>query len=186
MFGLQKDELAALVGVTYLALRALFALGRVIWWYVADVRRIVSMRPWVPLLTGVAVALMAVALLSIATGLPRRRPHHGLLAAAFVGFLLGIAVDFVIHIRLWRPRTGSRRCASRGTGSNCCMARVGGLGAARAIVPREILAPGPARVARGVQGESADVRAEAATAVLHAIPEPADDDAEVPKAARAL
>ncbi len=189
MFGLEMGELAALVGATYLALRALFALGRVVWWYAADARRFIAMRLWVPVLTGVAVALMAVALLSFAIGWPLRGAFVvAYLAAAFVGFMLGIAVDFVILIRLWRlsdwlmslrvPRYREQLLYGDESTRLKAALQLTTLGPyARPARPELIAA---------FKDESAEVRAAAATAVLHAIPEPADDDPELPKAARLL
>jgi hypothetical protein len=189
MFGLENDELAALVGVTLLSLRVMQEVGKVIWWYVTDARRIVSPNFNLTLLTGGAVALMAIALVSIATGGPPRGFRTiAYMGAGVGGFILGSAFDFVLTIRLWRVSDWlTRRRIPRYREQ-----LLHGDSAVRLHAARQLASLGLyARVARpellaAFTDESADVRATAVEAVLYAIPEPPDDDADVPKAARAL
>src|SRR5207237_616387 len=56
MFGIEltRSEWAALVGVVFLLLRILFAVGRVVWWYATDSQRTPKHRPALPIVTGVA------------------------------------------------------------------------------------------------------------------------------------
>lgn len=189
MFGLQRDEQSAIAGATYLVLRIFFLLARSVWWYIADVRRIIIPRIWVPVLTGIAVAVMTDSLLSIATGWPLRGAFVvAYLAAALMGFFLGIAFDFVLHIRFWRlsdwlmslrvPRYREQLLYGDESARLKAALQLTTLGQYARPARPELLA--------AFKDESAEVRAAAATAVLHAIPEPADDDPEPPKAARLL
>ena len=189
MFGLAIGELAALVGATYLALRVFFAVAQILWWYVTDSRRIIKYPPWSVLVTGVAVALMVVGLLSIAIGgMPRGIRIVAYLATAVAGFIMGIMVDFVIHIRKWRvsdwlmslrvPHYREQLLYGDDSVRIGAAQRLTTLGAYARPARPELLA--------AFKDESADVRAAAATAVLYSTSEPADDDVEVPAAARAM
>src|SRR5688500_1867576 len=105
MFGIEltRSEGAGLIAVAYLVLRVLSGVGRVLGRYGPAVRRVVSPRPLLWLLSGVAGAAMVVALVSITTDWPARGFRvvvYGV--AAFAGFLLGIMFDMVIDLRLWR------------------------------------------------------------------------------------
>src|SRR5688572_28631855 len=105
MFGIEltRTDWAGLLALTYLALRVLFAVARVLWWYATDARRVAKMAPFLPLVTGVAVAALAAALLSSATDWPFRGAAvvaYGM--AALFGFFLGVMFDFVVDLRLWK------------------------------------------------------------------------------------
>ena len=170
-------------------LRVLAGVSKVLWSYVTDSARVVSPHVSLSLLTAIAVALLTVGLLSIATGgLPQlvRIPLY--LVTALVCLLFGIAFDVTVDIQLYRL-------------SNCLMAlRVPRyreqllhsdeqvrLKAAKQLVSLGWRA-GPARpeLLAAFPDESAEVRAAVASAVLVAIPDPPDDDEAVPKAARLL
>src|SRR5262245_31338910 len=189
MFGLGFDELAALAGVAFLTLRVLWAVARILWWYVADSRRVSKLHPLTPLLTGVAAALMMIGLQSIiGGGLPRGVRLFAYVVAGLLGFVLGLMLDFVIDVRFYRmsdwlmglhvPRF-RQQLLSGDTASRIHAARqIASLGA-RAIPARpELIA--------AFKDESAEVRAAAAQAALYSIPDPPDDDPELAKAARPL
>jgi HEAT repeat protein len=192
MFGLDltRSEWAGLVAVAFLFGRVLFSVGRVVWWYVADSRRMASPRFGVTLLCGVAVATMCVAIVSVATDWPAAGVHlfaYG--AAAVAGFLIGIMFDFVIEIRLWKvsnwlmslrvPQYRERFLHGDPAVRQGAAERLAGLGEYARPARPELLA-----ATRG--DESADVRAAAIQAVWLSTPiPPIDEDADLPKDARA-
>jgi HEAT repeat protein len=192
MFGLDltQSEWAGLVAVAFLFGRVLFAVGRVIWWYVTDARRVTSPHFGVTLLCGVAVATMCVAIVSVATDWPPTGLRlFAYCAAAFGGFLLGIMFDFVISIRLWKvsdwlmslrvPQYRERLLHGDPAVRQGAVERLAGLGPYARPARPELLAAVRA-------DESADVRATAIQAVWLSTPiPPTDEDADLPKEARA-
>ncbi|HJZ53338.1 MAG TPA: hypothetical protein VKE74_00175, partial [Gemmataceae bacterium] len=103
MFGfqLETDGWAAVVGATVL-------LGRVVYLLIQLVRRVTTDaepdRPFNALgmqLSGVAVATLAVAAVSLGTGgLPQNVRIPAYIALAIVGFFLGAIFDFILSFRL--------------------------------------------------------------------------------------
>jgi len=189
MFGLEKDEFAALAAATLLAARVLCSVGKVLWWYAADAPRVAKLHPLTPFLTGVAVALLAVALLSIATGWPLRGVRLvAYAAAALGGFVLGIVFDFTLDFRLYEisdrlmarrvPRYREQLLYGDSDSRIHAARQLASLGARTIPARPELLA--------AFKDESAEVRAAVARAVLYSIPDPPDDDPELPKAARLL
>lgn len=194
MFGVQlnRSEWAGLAAVVYLVLRVLAAVGLVLWWYVADARRVARRPSFLLLLTGLAVGAMAVALMSAATDWPPR--GFRVLAyggAAFAGFLLGVMFEFVLGIRMWRvshwltalrvPQYREQLLHGDADVRLGAAERLVSLGHHAAPARPELLA-----VMRN--DESADTRATAARAALYSIPiddPPPEDDAETPREARA-
>jgi HEAT repeat protein len=191
MFGLEltRSEWAGLVAVAFLFARVLFSVGRVVWWYATDARRVVSPRFGVTLLCGVAVATMCVALVSVATNWPAtgaRLVAYG--ATAVVGFVLGVMFDFAIEIRLWRvsdwlmslrvPQYRERLLHGDPAVRQGAAERLTGLGPYARPARPELLTAMRA-------DESADVRAAAIQAVWLSTPvPPADEDSELPREAR--
>ena len=192
MFGLEltQSEWAGLVAVAFLFGRVLFGVGRVVWWYATDARRVASPRFGVTLLCGVAVATMCVAIVSVATDWPPTGLRlFAYCAAAFGGFLLGIMFDFVISIRLWKvsdwlmslrvPHYRERLLHGDPAVRQSAAERLAGLGPYARPARPELLAAMRA-------DESADVRATAIQAVWLSTPiPPTDEDADLPKEARA-
>lgn len=189
MLGLRLGELLALFCAGYLVLRVLAKLAQVIWWYLADARRKPVANVYPQLLTSLAVAVISVGLLSIATGWPVQIPQiFAYLAAAIAGLFLGMIFDLILTFRFLDL-------------SNYLMARrvpqyrerlLHGEDGARLFAAQQLLSLGryayPARpeLLAALQAASAELRAEAAQALLYSIPEPPDDVAEVVRAARML
>src|SRR5262249_59277096 len=98
MFGLKYGELAAIIGGAYLVLRVLFAVGKVIWWYVTDARRLVGMNPHSPFFTGLAMAVLAGGLFSMITGWPFAGARiMAYIVIMFVACFMGIVFDFLLY-----------------------------------------------------------------------------------------
>jgi HEAT repeat protein len=187
MLGLEltRSEWAAVAAIAYLAVRVACGVGLVLWWYASDSLRQTALRVELTLVTGVAVATMCVALLSIGTGWPLRGFRILLyIGTAAVGFMLGIAFDMVVSIRLWRmstwlmslrvPRYRERLLHGDAEVRLSAAKRLAALaGYSRAARP-ELLA--------AIRGDdAADVRTQSALAILYSIPDPPDEDAELAK-----
>lgn len=189
MFGLEDDEFAVLVGASYLVLRVLAGASRVIGCYVVDSPYSIAARIWPQLLTGVMVALLAVGLLSMATGgIPQPFRVFAYLATAFLGSVLGGTFDLALDVQFyfvstWLTATRIPQYRERLLHGDEVVRldaakRLSSLGC-RALPARpELLA--------AITDESAEVRAAVSLALLVAVPDPPDDDVEVPKAARVL
>lgn len=192
MFGIElsRSEWAGLVAVAYIVLRILYSVGRVLWWYATDARRVVAPQPFLSFLTAVAVAVMAVALVSVLTDWPARGVAvAGYAAAGFAGFFLGLMFDLVLDVRMWAvsnwltafrvPQYRERLLHGDGAVRLAAVQRLAGLGLYATPARPELLA-----AMRG--DESADVRSEAAQAVLYSLADPLpEDDVETPREARA-
>ncbi|HSQ57469.1 MAG TPA: HEAT repeat domain-containing protein [Gemmata sp.] len=192
MFGLDltRSEWAALVAIVYLFLRVFCAVVRVIWWYVTDALRLPTPRPALALFTAVAVAVMCVATLSVATGWEMGGFRTiAFIVSAIAGFVLGMMFDMVVSIRLWTisdwlmslrvPQSRERLLHGDAEVRLGASKRLGTLGSyARAAKP-ELVA-----TTRG--DDSAEVRSAAALALLHSITDPPDEDADLATELRPL
>jgi hypothetical protein len=189
MFGWDFDELALLVGGGYLALRVLGGLALVFWRFIADSALAFHMRPWTSLLTSAAVGLVAVGSLSsvVGGGLPPNISAVAYFATFFGGLMLGSTLDLFLTFQFYRL-------------SHCLMALhvpkyreqlLHGEEQVRLGAANRLIALGAsARAARPellalFSDQSTELRAAAVHAVLVGIPDPSDDDAEAPRAARA-
>jgi HEAT repeat protein len=172
----------------FLALRLLGGLAQVVWWYITDTARVVSPRVTLSFLTALATAVLAVGVISIATGgVPRQIRIPIYVVAGTVCLFLGLMLDLMVSISLYLL-------------SNVMMASrvpryreqlLHGDERVRLHAAKQLATLGwRARPARPellavFEDESSEVRAAAAAAVLVAIPDPADDEEELLKAARA-
>jgi hypothetical protein len=185
MFGveLSRSEWAALVAIGFLFARVFCAVALVVWWYITDSIRVQTLRFGLTMLTSLAVAVMCVSLLSIATDWPFRGFRIVVyIATAIGGFFLGFMFDLVVSIRLWRvsnwlmslrvPRYREQLLHGDAEVRKGAAERLAQLGLYSRPARPELLA--------AVRGdESADVRAVAALAVLYSIPDPPDEDADL-------
>jgi HEAT repeat protein len=103
VFGLGRAELALIVGGAGLGLRVLAGLAQVVYWYVADARRVSRYRAWVHLLVCASFVLLAFGLVwTVAGGWPGAARVVALAAAALAGFFAGLVFEFFIGIYLFR------------------------------------------------------------------------------------
>jgi HEAT repeat protein len=187
MFGLKYGELAVLIGGGYLVLRVLFAVGKVIWWYIIDARRLVGMNPHSPLLSALATAVLAGGLFSIITGWPFAGARiMAYIVIMFVACFMGMVFDFLLDLRLYSlstwltarrvPQYRERLLYGEPDVRLGAAQRLSSLGAYARPARPELLAT--------FRDESADVRAAAVDAICSSLADPPDDDPEIPKAAR--
>lgn len=191
MFGfkLAGDEWVAVLGTTFLALRLLYAFVRVIWLYATDRGPPRMMSPFLFLVSGLAVAALAVAAVSMwRGGQPWVVRIFTYAFAGGIGFILGIMFDMVIETRshhLWQwlmtfriPQYREQLHYADEEARLAAATKLSHLGdRARPAVPELVTL---------FKDESAEVRAAAVLAVLSTIPDPPDDaDPDLVKAARA-
>ncbi len=193
MFGLNLTgtEWAGAIGVAYLVLRVLYAIGLVIWWYITDARRVVRMHPYRPLFSGLAVGAMSLALLSITVDVPQNQlGSFAKIAAGGVGFFIGVAFDFILDFRLYNistwlmsfrvPNYREQLLHSDAEVRLGAAQRLGSLGRYALPALPELFA--------AFKDESAEVRVAVVQAVMmmSAPQPPPEDDTETPKHTRPL
>jgi hypothetical protein len=190
-FDLQPSEWVAVIGAAYLAARLLYGIGRVIWWYVSDAKRATAVHRYSPMLTGLMVGAMSVALLLLAVNMPLGQLGILTIAASVAvgvtGFFIGAMFDVIIDFRLLNLSNwlmsfrvpGYREQLMHGddTVRLAAAERLAQLGTYAIPARPELFA--------AFKDESADVRAMAFQAVSHWITDPpAADDTETVKEAR--
>jgi HEAT repeat protein len=194
MFGFEWDELAVIVGGSFLAARLLWSLGRVLWCFALDAEFGFPQIHLVERFAGVAGLLLAVGILSIASG-GVRGAGGGLgtsvLAYTVVGLLgmfLGSMLDLTVELLMYRvfirlralrvPRYREQLLHGDEAVRLQALSRLSWLGARARPARPELLSLLPER--------SAALRARAAHVLLDTIPDPPDDDPELVRAARPL
>ncbi|MCI0704708.1 MAG: HEAT repeat domain-containing protein [Planctomycetia bacterium] len=187
---LENDELAVLVGASLLSVRVLYLVGRVLWGWVTDSGLPMRMSCTFTLVTGLAVAVMAVGLVSVMGGPPRGVRLLAYCGVAFGGFILGLIFDLFLDTRMFQlavwltslrlARYREMLSAPGGDSRLHAATRLSTIGTyARPAFPE---------LFEALKDDSPEVRVAVSLAILNAIgdPPPPDDTETVPAVRKSL